>query len=150
VIRKTSKSKTTTKKIAKKRISRKSKKELNPAGVRKNIAQMVESEAAKMAKAVIDEGKKGQLATVKYLFEMAEIYPASTDGSHATADEDCLARTLLNRMDVPDDPVARDEEDEPKTAPPTNKPAAKPAGKDEGDSGAGPKTENENRELVLV
>ena len=52
VIRKTSKSKTTTHKFAKKRISRKSKKELNPAGVRKNIAQMVECEAAKMAKAV--------------------------------------------------------------------------------------------------
>jgi hypothetical protein len=150
VIRKTSKSKTTTKKFAKKRNLRKSKIELNPASVRKEIAQMVESQATLMAQAVIDEGKKGQLATVRYLFEMAEIYPASTDGSHATTDEDCLARTLLNRMDVPDDPVARDEEDEPKAATSVNKPAAKPEGNDEGDSGAEPKAENENRELVLV
>ncbi len=63
--------------------------------------------------AVIDEGEKGQLATVKYLFEMAAIFPASTDGSHATEDEDCLARTLLNRLDLPTEPVGRDEEDEP-------------------------------------
>jgi hypothetical protein len=118
--------------------------------VRKDIAQMVASEATTMAQAVIDEGKKGQLATVKYLFEVAEIYPASTDGSFATTDEDCLARTLLNRMDVPDEPVARDEEDEPKAATSANKPAGKPADKDEGDSGAEPKAENENRELVLV
>ena len=56
---------------------------------------------------------KGQLATVKYLFEVAEIYPASTDGSQATEDEDCLARTLLNRLDIPTEPVGRDDEDEP-------------------------------------
>jgi hypothetical protein len=150
VIRKTSKSKTTTHKFAKKRNLGKSKIELNPASVRKDIAQMVALEATTMAQAVIDEGKKGQLATVKYLFEVAEIYPASTDGSHATADEDCLARTLLNRMDVPDEPVRRDEEDEPRAATSTNKPAVKPADKGAGDSGAEPKAENENRELVLV
>ncbi len=73
---------------------------------------MVESHANKMTKAVIDEGEKGQLATVKYLFEMAAIFPASTDGSHATEDEDCLARTLLNRLDLPTEPVGRDDEDE--------------------------------------
>jgi len=123
---------------------------MNPASVRKDIAQMVASEATTMAQAVIDEGKKGQLATVKYLFEVAEIYPASTDGSHATVDEDCLARTLLNRMDVPDEPVGRDEEDEPKAATSTNQAAAKPAGKDEGASDAEPKAENENRELVVA
>jgi len=123
---------------------------MNPASVRKEIAQMVAAEATTMAQAVIDEGKKGQLATVKYLFEVAEIFPASTDGSFATTDEDCLARTLLNRMDVPLEPVARDEEDEPKAAPSTNKPVVKPADKGAGDSGAEPKAENENRELVLA
>ena len=44
---------------------------------------------------------------------MAEIYPAATDGSHATADEECLARTLLNRLDLPTEPLGREEEDEP-------------------------------------
>jgi hypothetical protein len=106
----TSKTAKTTK--AKKSGGRKGKKELNPAEVRKGISRMVESHANKMTKAVIDEGEKGQLATVKYLFEMAEIYPASTDGSHATEDEDCLARTLLTRLDLPTEPVGRDDEDE--------------------------------------
>jgi hypothetical protein len=81
---------------------------------------MVESHANKMTKAVIDEGEKGHLATVKYLFEMAAIYPASTDGSHATEDEDCLTTTLLTRLDLPTEPVGRDEENEPvRTAKPT-------------------------------
>jgi hypothetical protein len=92
---------------------RRGKRELNPTEVRKGISRMVESHANKMTKAVIDEGEKGQLATVKYLFEMAAIFPASTDGSHATEDEDCLARTLLNRLDLPTEPVGRDDEDEP-------------------------------------
>jgi len=108
----------------------KGKKELNPVEVRKEIAQMVDSEATKMTEAVIGEGKKGQLATVKYLFEMAGVYPPLTDGSQATTDEDCLARTLLNRLNIPDKPVGRDEEDEPVAGPATG--AA--AGKDEKES----------------
>jgi len=111
--KKKAKSKTSKTTKAKQSSGKRRKKELNPAEVRKGISRMVESHANKMTKAVIDEGEKGQLATVKYLFEMAEIYPASTDGSHATEDEDCLARTLLNRLDLPTEPVGRDEEDEP-------------------------------------
>jgi hypothetical protein len=109
--------KTSTEKAAKEKSSKKGKQELNPRGVRKDISQMVESEATVMARAVIDEGKKGQLATVKYLFEMAEIYPASTDGSQATADEDSLAKTLLRRLNLPEEPIVRDDEgDEVKPA----------------------------------
>jgi len=146
---------TTTKKIAKKRILRSSKKELNPAGVRKDIAQMVESEATTMAQAVIDEGKKGQLATVKYLFEMAEIYPLSTDGSHATENEDCLAQTLLHRLDIPDEPIARDEEDAPKAVTRAVKVVVKAAATTESeaegkDSGADPKTDNDKQVSVAV
>jgi len=118
---------------AKKSSGRRGKKELNPAEVRKGISRMVESHANKMTKAVIDEGEKGQLATVKYLFEMAAIYPASTDGSHATEDEDCLARTLLNRLDLPTEPVGRDDEDE---ALKVSKPGM-PAGKDGGQKESG-------------
>jgi hypothetical protein len=87
---------------------------------------MVESHANTMTQAVIDEGEKGQLATVKYLFEMAAIYPASTDGSQATEDEDCLARTLLTRLDLPTEPIGRDDEDESRKV---SKPAVA-AGKD--------------------
>ena len=149
VIRKTSKSKTTTHKFAKKRISRKSKKELNPAGVRKNIAQMVECEAAKMAKAVIEEGKKGQLATVKYLFEMAKIFPETTDGSQVTTDEESLAKTLLRRLDLPEEPVVRDEEDPPNGLTPVAKATPKPAEEAE-DSGTAPEADGEKRELVVA
>ena len=30
----------------------------------------------------------------------------------ATDDEDCLAKTLMNRLDLPDKPIALDDEDE--------------------------------------
>jgi hypothetical protein len=103
----------TAKKTGKKNNAKKGKKKLDPAEVRKDIAQMVDWEAAVMVQAVIDEGKKGQLATVKYLLEMAEIYPAATDGSQATVEEDSLAKTLLHRLNLPEEPIARDEEDEP-------------------------------------
>lgn len=111
--KKKAKSKTAGKTKTKEKTTRpRSKKELNPAGVRKDISRMVESHAGKMAQAVIDGGEKGQLATVKYLFEMAKIYPESTDGSQATEDEECLAKTLLNRLGLPTEPVGRDDEDE--------------------------------------
>jgi hypothetical protein len=111
------KSRTAATTAAKKKSSGKGKKELNPADVRKDIAQMVDEQATLMAQAVIDEGKKGQLATVKYLFEVAKIFPEATDGSQASADEECLAKTLMRRLDMPDEPIARDEEDAPvKTA----------------------------------
>lgn len=111
--KKKAKSKTAGKTKTKEKTTRpRSKKELNPAGVRKDISRMVESHANKMAQAVIDGGENGQLATVKYLFEMAKIYPESTDGSQATEDEECLAKTLLNRLGLPTEPVGRDDEDE--------------------------------------
>ena len=65
-----------------------------------------------MAAAVIGEGKKGQLATVKYLFEVAEIYPPSTDGSQTTKDEDCFAKSLMDRLGLPDKPIALDDEED--------------------------------------
>ena len=131
--KKKAKSKTSKTTKAKKSSGRTGKKELNPTEVRKGISRMVESHANKMTQAVIDEGEKGQLATVKYLFEMAAIYPASTDGSQATEDEDCLARTLLTRLDLPTEPVGRDEEDGPvRTAKPTTA-SRKDAGEKESD-----------------
>ena len=71
---------------------------------------MVEAEAAEMAKAVIDEAKKGQLAPMKYLFEMAGIYPASPDGAQAAGEEDSLAKILLDRLRLAATPVENHEE----------------------------------------
>ena len=62
--------------------------------------------------AVISVGEQGQLAPVKYLFEMAHIYPEPMDGSESTREEDCLAKTLLERLDLPTEPIGRDEDDE--------------------------------------
>ena len=119
--------------------------------MRKSIAILVKSEAEEMAEAVIGEGKKGQLATIEYLFEMAKIFPEATDWSQASADEECLAATLLRRLDLPDEPVLRDEEDLPKTASSGEKPAAKAENEveeKESESGAG--SREENKEPLLV
>jgi hypothetical protein len=100
MIKKKAKSKKT-KKATRKRISAKSKKEKNPADVRKEISQMVHADAAQMAGAVIGEGKKGKLATVRYLFEMANIFPIPKEGEQATEEDDSLAKLLLARLTPP-------------------------------------------------
>ncbi len=92
--------------------SPRAKKDANPAEVRKDISKIVQSGAKRIAKAVMEQATTGQLAPAKYLFEVAGIYPALTDGTFATEDEDCLAKTLLNRLNLPDKPIALDDEDE--------------------------------------
>lgn len=88
---------------------------------------------------------------MKYLFEVASIYLQATDGSQATADAECLAKTLLRRLDLPDEPVGRDKEDPPKVASSEEKPGAKPADEDEGkESGPSPEGYNESNDSVLV
>jgi len=152
--KKKAKSKTAAKPAAKKKNTGKDKQELNPAEMRSELADMVGLAAVLMTQAVIDEGKKGQLATVKYLLEMAQIYPLSTDGSHATENEDSLARTLLNRLDIPDEPIARDEEDAPKAAT-SVKDVVKAAAKAESEteaknSGSEAETDNDKRDSAVV
>jgi hypothetical protein len=107
--KKKAKGKKTAKRATKKKTTTTNKQELNPAEVRKNIAAMVEAEAETLAGAVIEEGKKGQLPTVKYLFEVAHIYPQPPEGEHSSTDEDSLAKTLLDRLNIPDSPVAHDQ-----------------------------------------
>ena len=99
-------------KAKRKSASPRAKKESNPAEVRKDISKIVQSGARRIAKAVMEQAGSGQLAPAKYLFEVAGIYPALTDGTFATEDEDCLAKTLLNRLNLPDKPIALDDEDE--------------------------------------
>jgi hypothetical protein len=101
--------------VAKKASARKgprTKKQVNSAEVRNDIAKIVKSGAKKITKAVMDQAMTGQLAPAKYLFEVASIYPPATDGSEASTDEECFAKTLLNRLDIPDKPIALDEEDD--------------------------------------
>lgn len=111
-MKKKSTTKPAAKKSAKRSRARGKRKDKNPAEVRKDISKLVTSHTTKLAKAVINQGEQGQLATVKYLWELASIFPPSTDGSEATRDEDCLAKTLLDRLNVPDTPVVADQGDE--------------------------------------
>lgn len=110
MIKKKAKSKATKKTTAKKR-SLRSKKERNPAAVRNDIAKIVESGAKRITKADMDQAMTGQLAPANYLFEMASIYPPSTDGSFSTKHEESLAETLMRSLGLPDKPIPRDEED---------------------------------------
>jgi hypothetical protein len=151
MIKKKAKGKATKKKTAKKKSCLRSKKERNPVAVHNDIAKIVESGAKKITKAVMEQAMAGQLAPAKYLLEMAQIYPKATDGSFSTTEEECLAATLLRRLDLPLEPVVRDEEDLPKMAPSPEKPAEKPVdevgGKESGSEAEGC---NENKESVLV
>ena len=104
--------KATGQKSAKKGRKMRPKKELNPAEVRKQVSQIVQSEAVEMTQAVVKEGMKGQVAPVRYLFEMANIFPVQANGEQATEEEDCLAKILLSRMEAPAKPEKQQEDDE--------------------------------------
>ncbi len=154
MMKKKAKSKATTKKTVKlkkkKRSCPRSKKERNPGAVHNDIAKIVESGAKKITKAVMEQAMAGQLAPAKYLLEMAQIFPKAADGSVSTADEECLAATLLRRLDLPDEPVGRDEEDPPQTASSPQKPTEKPAEEDEKKEPAREEGCEENKDSVLV
>jgi hypothetical protein len=100
------------KKAAKKNFSRtKSKKEVDLVEVRKDIANIVGTKATKMVRAVIRQGQAGQLAPVKYLLEAAGVFPAAPESDEGKLEQDSLARTLLRRMGLPEDPVVPAEEE---------------------------------------
>lgn len=119
--KKAKKGKATEKKVVKKPKKKAVKKDLNPGQVMKDISALVEASAEELATAVIEEGKKGQVSPVKYLFEKAHIFPQATDGSQTSEREESLAETLLDRLKIPKTPVVHDElqkeEDEESKAP---------------------------------
>jgi len=90
----------------------KAKKPVDPAEVRKDIAKIVGLEAMNMTEAVIEEAMKGLVAPTKFLFEVAGVFPPAGDGEQATEEEDCLAKTLLARLNLAKKP-AQEEENEP-------------------------------------
>jgi hypothetical protein len=127
MIKKKAAKKTTGKKKAKKGNTPRLKKETNPSAVRKQVSRIVESQAAKMTRAVVGEAIKGQLAPVKYLFDMANIFPGQTDPEKAPEENDnCLARILLDRIEAPPKPETEveDEPEEEEAADGEKKPVA--------------------------
>ena len=75
------------------------------------VAAIVRSHAPSMAEAVAEEGEKGQVASVKFLFDVAKIQPPteSDEDRKRLEREHCLAETLLDRLNIPKDPVIADE-----------------------------------------
>jgi hypothetical protein len=103
------KGKGTAKKSAKKSAGTKKPKDI--VEVRENINKLVRASAELIAIEVIKVALTGQLATAKYLFEAAGLYPA-TEQTAAPPASGSLAFTLLKRMGLPTEPVIFDE-DEP-------------------------------------
>jgi hypothetical protein len=83
-------------------------KQLDPLKVREDIAGIIKSRARKIAIAVAGKAGLGELAPTKYLFEVAHIYPQAPEGTVATTDEESMAKTLLDRLNIPDHPVVHD------------------------------------------
>jgi hypothetical protein len=111
MIKKKAAKKTAMKKGARKS-AKKFKKETDPAEVRKQVSMIVKAEAALMTQAVVDEAKKGQLAPVRYLFDMVNIFPGQTDPEKAPEESaDCLAEILLSKIEAPAKPEKEGEGD---------------------------------------
>jgi hypothetical protein len=110
-------------------------KPVDAAEARENVASLVRTSATDIATGVLTVAKAGQLASAKYLFEMAGLYPAMEEA--ATLPENSLAHTLLRRMGQPTEP-ATCADDQAATEPDGNeKERPGKAGEDPGDREAG-------------
>lgn len=134
------------KKPAKKRAKR-AKKQSDPAQVREQLAGIVKSKAKGITRELVDHAMHGELAPAKYLLEMAGVYPATSDDGQTTQEEDCLAKTLLDRLNVPHKPVANEpEDDEPDTDEPVEGEAKKPV--ESSQDGDGEKMQDEDESIA--
>jgi len=70
--------------------------------VREKITNLVGNEAVGLVQSAIDEADKGHYAAMKYLFEMIGLYPEGGEEA-AAPDYDVLARTLLRRLELPEE-----------------------------------------------
>jgi hypothetical protein len=82
---------------------RKSRKPIDLQAIRKQINELVGSEAVNLVESTIAEADKGHYPAMKYLFEMIGLYPAT--GAEVPAGEDSLAQTLLQRLGLPEEPT---------------------------------------------
>ena len=73
------------------------------AAIRQQITDLVRNQALPMVEITISEVDKRHYAAMKYLFEMIGLYPAATQEENEG--EDSLARTLLRRLGLPEEPM---------------------------------------------
>jgi len=81
-----------------------SRKAVDLAAIREQIMSLVGDQAVGMVETTIGEAEKGHFAAMKYLFEMIGLYPATGQQEEAPV-ENALARTLLRRLGLPEQPV---------------------------------------------
>jgi hypothetical protein len=81
------------------------------AEVRKDISNIVGTNATALARAVMGEGLKGQLAPVKYLFEATGLYPA-TECSETKPDKESLAHTLMRNLKLPESLIVNEDDED--------------------------------------
>lgn len=103
-----------TKPAPKKRTSRKDKL-TEAAEVHHRIAGVVKAEAGKIAQALIDRALNGDAAAAKYLFEFAGIFPTVGESNAEAKEEDSLAKTLMHRLNLPEEPIKLDEDEDGNT-----------------------------------
>jgi hypothetical protein len=78
--------------------------------LREEIKCQVGNEAENIVKSLIEEARKGNCAPAKYLFEMIGLYPAGVqEQQQENPEEDSLARTLLRRLGLPEEPILESE-----------------------------------------
>lgn len=87
------------------------KRPIDLAEVRKDITNIVGSHAADLARAVMESGKTGQLAPVKYLFEVTGLYPAM-ECSEGKPDKESLAHTLMRNLKLPESPIVNEDDNQ--------------------------------------
>jgi hypothetical protein len=80
-----------------------SRKPADLAAIRQQITNLVVSQAVAMVRTTMEEAEKGHYAAVKYLFEMIGLYPAATQ--EEIPGDDSLARTLMRRLGLPEEPM---------------------------------------------
>ena len=81
---------------------------MDVATVRQLIAERIRNQAVEIVEMAIGETEKGQnAAMLKYLFELGGLYPATVQEEPSA--EDSLAKTLLRRLGILEDPILENE-----------------------------------------
>jgi hypothetical protein len=79
--------------------------------VRRKVKNVICEKASQIAKAVAEDvANKAQVQSMKMLFEVIGLFPESAEEKRAAGDDQALAKVLLERLGLPDDPVVNEEE----------------------------------------
>jgi len=100
---KKTKARRTKKRVKRLPAGKKSRQTTDLAAIRQQITDLVRDQAVPMVEITISEVDKGHYSAMKYLFEMIGLYPAAAQ--EETQGEDSLARTLLRRLGLPEEPM---------------------------------------------